>query len=117
VRTLREGGVLGILMDLQSRVPSIVAPFLGHPAKTAVGPARIALRTGAAVVVGTAAPGSPCDPQSLRITVTRVETGGLPANADGEAALTSAINAELSSRILAMPRGWLWMHPRWAPFR
>jgi Kdo2-lipid IVA lauroyltransferase/acyltransferase len=109
IRTLRRGGVLGIPMDLRSRVPSIDAPFLGSPAKTAVGPARIALRTGAPVVVGTAAPGD----GGVRITMTRIDTD-LPPDAEGERILTLRINAELSRRILAMPRAWVWMHPRWA---
>jgi KDO2-lipid IV(A) lauroyltransferase len=109
VRTLRRGGVLGAPMDLRSRVPSIVAPLFGIPADTPVGPARIALRTGAPVVVGTAAPG----PLGLLITITRVDTSGITASAQGEAILTERINAELSRRILALPVGWVWMHPRW----
>jgi KDO2-lipid IV(A) lauroyltransferase len=109
IRTLRRGGVLGIPMDLRSRVPTILAPFLGLPAETAVGPARIALRTGAEVVVGTAAPGGE---DGLVITVTRIETADLAADAAGEQVLTERINAELSRRILAMPRAWVWMHPR-----
>jgi KDO2-lipid IV(A) lauroyltransferase len=109
VRTLRSGGVLGVPMDLRSRVPSVIAPFLGAPAPTAVGPARIALRTGARVVVGTTAP----RPEgALHITVTAIQTRDL-AGAAGEQALTERINAELSRRILAMPTGWVWMHPRW----
>jgi Kdo2-lipid IVA lauroyltransferase/acyltransferase len=119
VRTLRGGGALGVPMDLRSRVPSVGAPFLGHMAKTAVGPARIALRMGAAVVVGTVAPGpgSGATPRmaGLRITVTRIETEGFPRGDSGETALTMALNAELSRRILAMPQGWVWMHPRWVP--
>ncbi|MGH7293921.1 MAG: lysophospholipid acyltransferase family protein, partial [Polyangiaceae bacterium] len=43
LRTLRRGAVLGIPMDLRSRVAACDAPFLGHPAPTPVGPARIAL--------------------------------------------------------------------------
>ena len=43
VRVLRGGGVLGLPMDLRSRVPSLAAPFLGHAAPTPVGPARLAL--------------------------------------------------------------------------
>jgi Kdo2-lipid IVA lauroyltransferase/acyltransferase len=111
IRTLRRGGVLGIPMDLRSRVPSIVAPFLGSPAQTAVGPARIALRTGAQVVVGTVALVLDA---ALQITVTRIDTSSLSPGAEGERTLTELINAELSKRILAMPRGWVWMHPRWA---
>ena len=109
IRTLRRGGVLGIPMDLLSRVPTIPVPFLGSPAETAVGPARIALRTGAEVVVGTAAPG---DENGLEITVTHIETADLAADVPGEQTLTERINAELSRRIFDMPQGWVWMHPR-----
>ncbi len=113
VRTLRAGGVLGIPMDLRSRVPSCVAAFLGHPAPTPIGPARIALRTGAAVVVGTVAPAG----DSLVITATRIPTGDLDFRADGaELELTTRINGELSRRILAIPHAWVWMHERWTPF-
>jgi len=106
VRTLRGGGVLGVPMDLRSRVPSIDAPFLGHAAPTPVGPARIALRTGAAVVVGSAAP----DGARLVVTATEIPTNDLAA--DAELDLTTRINDELSRRILAFPEGWVWMHRR-----
>jgi KDO2-lipid IV(A) lauroyltransferase len=110
LRTLREGAVLGVPMDLRSRVPSCDAPFLGRPAPTAVGPARIALRARAAVVVGTAAPGAG---GSLVVTATRIDTSDLACDAQGARALTARINAELSRRILAMPHAWVWMHDRW----
>jgi lauroyl/myristoyl acyltransferase len=100
-------------MDLRSRVPSIDAPFLGSPAPTAVGPARIALRTGAAVVVGTVARvKNATRPEELEITMTRID---IPPKTSGDAeqALTLALNSELSRRILAFPEGWVWMHPRW----
>ncbi len=105
VRVLRRGGVLGVPMDLASRVASIDAPFLGVPARTAVGPARLALRTGAAVVVGSAAR---AEDGSLGVSFTRVATSG------SEADVTARINAELSTRVRAMPEAWPWMHRRWA---
>jgi KDO2-lipid IV(A) lauroyltransferase len=100
LRVLRRSEVLGIPMDLASRVPSIEVPFLGRPAKTAVGPARLALRTGAAVVVGTPVPGG-----ALRIT-------RIASDAADEAELTARINDEISARIRALPEEWVWMHPR-----
>jgi KDO2-lipid IV(A) lauroyltransferase len=114
LRTLRAGGVLGIPMDLRSRVPSILAPFLGHPAPTPVGPARIALRTRAAVVVGTAAPRENAGESAskLRISCTEIRTDDLAADDEGERLLTERINAEISARILALPNEWLWMHNR-----
>jgi KDO2-lipid IV(A) lauroyltransferase len=109
VRVLRTGGLLGAPMDLRTRAASVDAPFLGHPAATAVGPARLALRTRAPVVVGTVAPRG----AALGLTFTRIPTKDLAAGESGELELTARINAELSSRILALPDAWVWMHPRW----
>ena len=114
LRTLRRGRVLGIPMDLASRVPSIEVPFLGHAARTPVGPARLALRTGAAVVVGVPAPRTGGETGDLELAVTRIPTFDLEASPDGERVLTTRINDAISSRIRAMPDGWVWMHPRWA---
>lgn len=108
LRTLRRGGLLGIPMDLDSRVPSVMVPLFGRPARTAVGPARLALRTGAAVVVGTAAR----EDGRLVIAARRVETGDLAADGDGALLLSARINEVLSERIRAMPDAWPWMHPR-----
>lgn len=108
LRVLRRGEVLGIPMDLRSRVPSVDAPFLGIPARTPVGPARLALRTGAAVVVGVPARID----GALVVTVIEIETLDLQPSATSEAILTARINAALSDAILALPEAWVWMHPR-----
>ena len=107
LRALKRGQLLGMPMDLRSRVPSVDAPFLGHAAATAGGPARIALRTGAPVVIGTGAAGP------LVITATRIPTSDLAPTPEGEIELTTRMNLELSSRILALPEEWVWMHARW----
>lgn len=118
LRVLRRGEVLAIPMDLASRVPSIEVPFLGHPAKTPVGPARLALRTRAAVVVGL-----PVAARSgeLELAITRIDTSDLAGARTGRAAdgarareLTTRINDVLSAHIRALPDAWVWMHPRWA---
>ncbi|HEX4512990.1 MAG TPA: lysophospholipid acyltransferase family protein [Polyangiaceae bacterium] len=104
VRTLRQGRVLGIPMDLKTRAESVTVPLLGAPARTPVGPARIALRTGAPVVVCTVEPN---EEGVLAVTCTR-----LARRDETPEALTGRINAELSRRILAAPEHWLWMHDR-----
>jgi KDO2-lipid IV(A) lauroyltransferase len=117
LRTLRANRVLGIPMDLRSRVVSCQAPFLGIAAATPVGPARIALRAGSAVVVGSAAPcpgGAPTTRKTtLVVTATAVDTRDLAPDEAGAGELTRRINAELSRRILAIPEAWVWMHDRW----
>jgi KDO2-lipid IV(A) lauroyltransferase len=110
LRTLRQGGVVGVPMDLRSRVASRLVPFLGVPAPTAVGPARIALMTGAAVVVGSAAPAAD---GSLVVTATPIPSIDLEPGEQGSLELTARINAEISRRILAIPHAWVWMHERW----
>ena len=112
LRTLRSGGILGIPMDLASRVPSVEVPFLGVPAPTPVGPARLALRVGAAVVVGTAAPG----PDGPVLVAARIPTRDLAGRGKDEAAaheLTARLAAARYDPIRAMPAAWPWMHPRW----
>jgi KDO2-lipid IV(A) lauroyltransferase len=111
VRALRRGAILGIPMDLKSRVPSRSVPFLGQPAPTPIGPARIALRAKCAVVVGTVEPSD--DEMRLTVTATPIDTEGLAADDAGALELTSRINAELSRRILRLPHAWVWMHDRW----
>jgi KDO2-lipid IV(A) lauroyltransferase len=110
LRALRGGRVLGVPMDLRSRVPSCDAPFLGHVAPTPVGPARIALRAGCPVLVGTVAPGAG---GALEVTATPIHVADLPADGCGPVELTRRINLELSARILALPHAWVWMHERW----
>jgi KDO2-lipid IV(A) lauroyltransferase len=110
VRTLKSGDVLGVPMDLRARVPSIDTKFLGHEAPTALGPARIALRARAPVVVGTVAPGKD---GRLVISATRIQADDLQPDSAGTRTLTLRINDELSRRILALPHAWVWMHPRW----
>jgi KDO2-lipid IV(A) lauroyltransferase len=116
LRTLRRGHVLGIPMDLASRVPCIEVPFLGRLAPTPVGPARLALRTGAAVVVGVPAPidrSSDGSPRALELAISRVPTHDLEPTPAGEQTLTARINDALSAHIRALPEAWVWMHPRW----
>lgn len=120
MRVLRRGEVLGIPMDLRTRVASVASELLGRPASTAVGPARLALATGAHVLVATIEPpayvrraASLLD-EPLEVTATLIATADLERNAEGARELTRRIDAELSRRIALAPHGWPWMHPRWS---
>jgi KDO2-lipid IV(A) lauroyltransferase len=93
-------------------------PFLGHDARTPVGPARLALRSRAAVVVGVPAPrpvpsGGAALATALELSITRIDMSDLEVSDEGERILTTRINDALSARIRALPEAWVWMHPRW----
>ena len=50
LRTLREGNLLGFLIDQNIRAESVKVPFFGRPALTPIGPAKLAIRAGVPVV-------------------------------------------------------------------
>lgn len=116
LRVLRAGEVLGIPMDLRSRVPSVDVPFFGRLAPTVSGPARLALRVGAAMVVATPVP--TWDGDGLALAIEAVETADLDvADPASTTVLTARLAGALEARIRALPHLWPWMHERWPPGR
>lgn len=112
IRALRGGKLLGVLADQDSsRVRGVFVDFFGRPARTAVGPALLAYKTG-----------SPIVPMAIlregknryRIMVKpRVE---LCFSGDREKDLVDVIQEYtmvLESIIREHPAQWLWMHDRW----
>ncbi len=104
IGALKAGEILGMLIDQDTDVQSVWVPFFGHPAKTPRAAADLALRTGAAIVLGfctRAADG--------RYALSMRE---LPVVGESEA-LTAAMTAEIERVVRADPTQWVWMHRRW----
>ncbi len=109
LRALKAGQILGLLIDQDTDVQSVWVPFFGHPAKTPRAAADLALRTGAAVVMGF------CRRETdgrYRIVMREVSTDGL----DSER-LTARMTAEIEAAVRAAPEQWVWMHRRWKSAR
>jgi KDO2-lipid IV(A) lauroyltransferase len=109
LRALRQGEILGLLIDQDTRVQSVFVNFFGAPASTPRAAADLALRTGAAVVVGF------CQRDAQGRYQMSMRELDLP-HADGEAAvvaLTAALTARIEEAIRAAPAQWVWMHQRW----
>ena len=107
VRALRRGRVLGLLMDMPGRIATRNVTWLGLPSRVPMGAARLALRLGAPVVVGTPAPST----RGLEVRITAIETDDLAAGERGEAELSQRIADALCERIRLLPTHWPWMHP------
>lgn len=105
LRALKSNAVLGFLIDQDTDVPSVFAPFFGRPAKTPSAPAALALRTGAVPLVGTIS--RVVKDGSHRIEISRVTLGATVEET------TAALNFALETRIRRHPLEWVWFHRRW----
>ena len=107
---LDSGQVLGLLIDQDTRVPSVFVPFFGKLAATSTAPATLARHTGTPMVC--------CfnhrrEDGGMRISVQRILPSELE---DKEQALledTRALSACIEAHIRAHPTEWIWMHRRW----
>lgn len=113
LRTLRDGGVVGILADQNTSLEEgVFVPFFGIEASTTAGLARIALRTDASVV-----PGYAYWDESAKKYVLRFEPAVELART-GDEELDVKINTAKFTKIIedvvrARPDQWLWVHKRW----
>lgn len=113
IASMRAGETVGILMDTNMTPPQgVFVPFFGVEACTASGMARIAQKTGAAVL-----PGFLLWEQREQKYVLRFgEELHLVHTADPEAdalANTALFTAVIERYIRDYPEQWLWMHRRW----
>jgi KDO2-lipid IV(A) lauroyltransferase len=110
LRVLKSGGILGFLIDQDTAVQSIFVRFFGHPAATPRAAADLALKTGAAVVVGFCQRKEDGRYQLSMKEILPKQTGGVESDV---VALTQDLTAEIESAIRRTPEQWVWMHRRW----
>jgi Kdo2-lipid IVA lauroyltransferase/acyltransferase len=110
---MHEGETVGILMDTNMTPPQGgFVPFFGKLACTASGLARVALRTGAAVLPGFMV----WEPAERKYVLHFGGELDFARTDDGEAdvlAATAKCNEVLEAWIRRYPDQWLWIHRRW----
>ncbi|MFH0778273.1 MAG: lysophospholipid acyltransferase family protein [Candidatus Eisenbacteria bacterium] len=110
-RCLTEGGVLGVLIDQDTAVKGVFCDFFGRPAYTAVGPAHLALRTGAAIVPT----GIHLGPDGTHV-ITVKESIEICETGDTEAdvlVITQRCSDAVEELVRLDVTQWVWMHERW----
>lgn len=110
LRFVKEGGMLGVLIDQDTRVSGHFVPFFGRLAFTPRAAADLALRLGAPMVFGCA---HRMAGNVHRIVLRSID---IARSGDREAdslALTAAATRAIEDEIRASPAEWVWMHPRW----
>lgn len=110
LRALKDGELLTLLIDQDTRVQNVFVPFFGRLAATPRAAADFSLRMGAPTMVAW------CHRRKdggYRIHMREVLH---PTTGDREQdtlALTAALTSELERAIRAAPEQWVWMHQRW----
>jgi len=107
---LRANRCVAMLADQDARRQGVFVPFFGRPASTPTGPARIALATGAAMIMGTIARRADGG-HLLQIEPPFEPPSGKSDEAVAE--LTRQHTARLEARVRQHPWNWFWLHKRW----
>jgi KDO2-lipid IV(A) lauroyltransferase len=102
LRHLKGGGIMAILPD-QAVSAGVDLPFLGHPARTSLAPAELALRYGAPLLPAFA----PVEQGRVRVILEAPIPPGPPE------AMMTAFNARLGAWVGRHPEQWHWFHRRW----
>jgi KDO2-lipid IV(A) lauroyltransferase len=113
IAAMRKGETVGVLMDTNMTPPQgVFANFFGTPACTAAGVARVALKTGAAVVPGFMAWHADERKYVLHFlpALELTKTGDDEADAQAN---TQLFTRTLEAIIRQYPEQWLWVHRRW----
>lgn len=105
---LREGVSVALVADQDARDRGVFVPFLGRPASTFRGPARLALECRAPLLFGAALR----DGDDYAAVLERVHDPGA-AGAPDERTLTALWVARLEARVRRNPDQYFWFHRRW----
>lgn len=112
LKVLGDGGTVGVLADHNTSAEGVFVDFFGVPAATTSGLARIALRTGAAVVPGFLSWDAAIQKyrlgfkQAVPLARTEDEENDIVEN-------TARFTKVIEDWVRAHPDQWLWVHKRW----
>ncbi len=104
LRALRQGHPMAMLLD-QPTSDAVPLPFFGRPARTAIGPAEIALKLDIPMIPVFAV--RKPEGQGYKAVLEAPLTRGTPEE------MMTEFNARLEAQVRAYPGQWLWVYDRW----
>lgn len=111
IRHLRDGGLVTLLVDQDAGRQGVRTDFLGLPASTWTGAARLAIRTGCPVIpVGILRQD---DGTHVMYLGGRLDAADLSMSAVDIEEFTARISASVETFIRERPEQWFWVHRRW----
>jgi len=112
IKALQAGEIIAVPVDQDAKKAGIVSPFLGYPASTPIGMAKLADRLGCAVVPAYCVRW--LDTQKLELHFLPALKGrdSKPFGKNLQSSIDDC-NAVISEWIRKYPDQWMWMYPRW----
>ncbi len=107
IQAIRKGGMLAFVVDQNIRTESVQIPFFGKPALTPIGPARLAVKTEAAVVAAV------IERRRDGRHLARFLEPVYCKRGDDPVELTTVLTRVVEEQIRRAPEQWVWMHNRW----
>jgi KDO2-lipid IV(A) lauroyltransferase len=113
ITAMRTGETVGVLMDTNMTPPQgVFVDFFGRAACTASGIARVALRTGAAVLPGFLI-WEPAEKRYVLHFLPELQLASTGNDDQDAIANTQLFTKTLEEIIRRYPEQWLWVHRRW----
>ncbi|MBF0455269.1 MAG: lysophospholipid acyltransferase family protein [Magnetococcales bacterium] len=112
IKAIQEKKLLGLMTDMNTRVDGVTAPFLGVPAQSPAGPARLALRFGAPILPLVSIRQAPGQAKFIIFPALEPQKKAKPSLED-VVALTTKINDTFTETIHQHAEQYNWLHARW----
>jgi KDO2-lipid IV(A) lauroyltransferase len=111
LKLLKEKYIVTIMIDQNARKDGVLVDFLGHPASTYVGMAKIAIKNGTPIVSAIAIR----QPNGVHKFFFEpiISPEGYKNNLDDIRELTEIVSKQIEKYILKYPSQWFWVHRRW----
>lgn len=110
---LARGRTVVLIADQDARSRGLPVTFLGRPASTFRGPARLALRTGAPLVFASLVRADDVYRMSAEVVRDGADARAASSASAAEVELTRRWVAALEARVREAPEQYFWFHRRW----
>lgn len=111
-KALSAGEIIAVPIDQDAKLNGVVSPFLGSPASTPIGIAKLAGRYGCAVLPAFCVRASDGVTMDFYILPAMEGRNGRPYGEDIQTSIDDC-NKIISDWIIAYPDQWMWLYPRW----
>ena len=115
LKLLKEKYIVTIMIDQNARKDGVLIDFLGHPASTFVGMAKIAIKNGTPIVPAIAI--RLPDGTHKFFFEPMISPEGYKNNLNDIRELTEKVSKQIEKYILKYPSQWFWVHRRWRGYK